>query len=239
MNGFSKEDSELNACPNSHREPLLGYMVWMTATLLFIGCGRNATEMPNSDEKSERIGFGNPSALLAGLRASLVNKDEELFRRCFKEPESYRDCLDQTYRKVQVTFRLREVISEIYGEGAWDQFQQSGHELGSRPKLTPDVVPTAEEWWNKLEVQQNGSAATFYNPVTQMTNVMVRINDEWKIDTSLAFGANIDCKKLAEHLKRTTDAVEEVTAEVQNQKVRIEEIGSKLFEKSLERRGSR
>jgi hypothetical protein len=72
-----------------------------------------------------------------------------------------------------------------------------------------------------------------------MTNVMVQVNGKWKIETSSAFGSDVDFTKLANYLKATSEAIEETTAEVQIKKLPLNQIGIALFEKTSTKRGLR
>lgn len=204
--------------------------------VLFSGCRKSQTITQDMSQQSQTNQFLTPSALLGELRMSLLKNDEASFLKCFAESGSFKQCLQMTFRRVQATIRFRDAMLEIYGEKGWDQFQQLGDELGARPRLTPNVVPIGQKYWNKLEVQTEGEQAVFFNPVTQMTNAMQKSASGWKINARSAFGQDVDPVKLASYLKSTTDAIEEMTLAIRTNRTPIADVGFELFQKVAAKR---
>lgn len=204
--------------------------------ILFNGYSKPQTIMREAYQQSQTNQFKTPSDLLRELRISLLKDDEALFLKCFVEADSFQQCLQKAFRTVQATLRFRDAVVSLYGREGWEQFQQLGTELGTRPRLTPNVVPTEEEWWNGLEIQTQGEQAVFFNPVTQMTNVIVKSSTGWKIDARSAFGHNVDPVKLARYLKSTADAIEEMTSEMRTKRMPISDLGYELFQKAAAKR---
>jgi hypothetical protein len=144
----------------------------LAATLSISDRGKTETVIPDASQKTALNRFATPSALLAELRTSLVNRDEKLFRRCFNRTARFDQCLHETFRNAEATFGLRDLIEKQYGKKGWNLFQEAGLEASPNPRLTPKLVPTGAGWWDKLEINQHGDTATFYNPVVESTNVM-------------------------------------------------------------------
>jgi hypothetical protein len=199
--------------------------------IIVTSCHKSMKESTNSPQTAKKQALKSPVAVVDQLRASLVNKDEALFLSCFSKDRFNYECLHQTFRKVQATSRFREGLERSYGKGAWDQFQNSAYGLSSHPKLIPVAIPTEADWWIKLDIHTNGDEAVFYNPVTEMTNIIVRGDGAWTIKTGSAFGRDIDFTKLADYLKASAEAVEEITVVIQSQKTPLNQIGIALFEK--------
>lgn len=206
--------------------------------ILFNGCSKPQTMMRDASQQSQTNQFNTPSDLVRELRVFLLKDNEALFLKCFVEADSFQQCLQKAFRTVQATLRFRDSVVSLYGREGWEQFQQLGKELGTRPRLTPNVVPTEEEWWNGLEIQTQGEQAVFFNPVTQMTNVIVKSSTGWKIDARSAFGQNVDPVKLASYLKSTTDAIEEMTTEMRTKRTPISDLGYELFQKAAAKRNA-
>jgi hypothetical protein len=178
----------------------------------------------------------SPFGTLNQLRSSLVNTNEALFLRCFSETNSSELCLRQVFWTIQATYRLMDAVKDKYGNDAWIDFQSSARELGGRPKLVPKAIPTDEDYWKALQVQVLGSQATFYNPVTQMTNRMTKSHGIWKVDTRSALGNDVDFVALAAYIKGTRGAIEEVTSELRTRNIAINEIGADIFERAAQKR---
>lgn len=204
--------------------------------VLLCGCSKPQTTMHESSQQSQISQFSTPSALLGELRVSVSKNDEALFLKCFVESDSLQQCLQAAFRQVQATLRFREAVASVYGQKGWEQFQQLGEELGARPRLTPKVVPTDEAWWSKLEIKTEGEQGVFFNPLTQMTNAILKSSSGWKINARSVFGQDVDPAKLTDYLKSTTDAIEEMTSEIRTNRMPINDLGFELFQKASAKR---
>lgn len=196
----------------------------MTASQVFAENQSGLNPKAGSDQ------FSTPAALLENLRVSLANNSEPLFDQCFHSQAEFQECLHQVFRKIQASLHLREEIEKVYGNKGWEQFQDSGKEIAPSPKIVPSPPPTDKEWWSKIEVHVSEGHASFFNPLTQMTNSMMNLSGTWKIEPSTIFSQDVDCAKLSEYLKVTTDAIEEIAAEIKNKKLTIGDIGTKIYE---------
>src|SRR5262249_29429886 len=154
---------------------------------------------------------------------------------CFSERKVTGECLVQVFRKTRAVLELRTAMEKTFGAEAWTAFQQEAGKPSRQPKLVPDVVPTDESWWKSLEIRLDGEKAAFYNPVTEATNVLAHIDGRWLIETSSTFDREMDMAKLAEYLKRTTDAINSVKSDVENRRITASEVGSELFRRTSKR----
>ena len=207
-------------------------MALLSTLCAMTGCNQaspatNAEKAPASNTNR----FDTPRALLESMRQSLVNADENLFVRCFKVDGAFNDSVHGVCKKLRATYDLQQAIEKNYGQGGWDEFQKAGEKMGPQPRITPYAAPLAEEWWAKLEIQQNGETAAFVNPVTQLTNVMLKTDGEWKIDATSVFGPGADPVKLAKFLKMAAEAEEDEAKQLRTEKPSIDDIGVRLFQK--------